>query len=83
MNFTRDRGASGLQNPPMRSFSICSLIGGFWLFAGGMAMAQVSQSGPPAVPPAELSDADFDSLVEKSNLYVKAINALGQGEVVV
>ncbi len=41
-------------------------------------MAQVSQSGPPPVPPADLSDAEFDSLVEKSNLYVKAINALGR-----
>ena len=74
----RDPGACGRQNRPMRSFTVLALSLLMALAAGDKISAQVSGVGPaPQTPPA-MSDAEFQSLVDKSNLYVKAINALGR-----
>ncbi len=42
--------------------------------------ASIGAQSPAPVEPAEMSEADFQSLVEKTNLYVRALNAVGNAQ---
>ncbi len=49
--------------------------------AGAMMFtASVDAQGPAAIDPAMMSESDFQSLVEKTNLYVRALNAVGSAQ---
>lgn len=56
----------------------CRII---WLIAAGFfcVLISVAQGSVPLAP-AELSDAEFETLVEKTNLYVKALNAVSSAQ---
>jgi hypothetical protein len=45
-----------------------------------LAVAASSAQSPAPLSPAELSEADFQTLVEKTNLYVKALNAVSYAQ---